>query len=250
MKDCDVIPLIVDLIGSFYNSSLNALTRARTAASVNTSRHITGLSIFYNFSEAQATLETVIFSFLTVEATINYIFFNEQESKQNQSGIDRWLKNKWKSSLSISDKFVLLFNKYSSTDLDKFQNVTSLFYEFVSFRNHIVHSYPEKYDALVDFSDIPGGVFVHAVESCTTHKLFPYSGFTEEIARIALQDAARCYEIMLIVLALIDAQFIAALKLPYCDATNKIVLKHLPPAKIIETLEPRYYPKIDPRTFS
>ncbi len=245
MKDCDVLPLTVELIELFYSSSLDALARARTAANTNYSRHITGLTIFpNNFSETQATLETVIFSFLTIEATINYIFSNEQEQKFNQPGIDRWLKNKWKRGLSISDKFVLLFNRYSSTDLDKFQNVTSLFYEFISFRNRIVHSYPEKYDALVEYSDVPGEVFIHAVEPRNSHELFPCSGLTDEIAKIALSDATRCFEIMLIVLAFIDTQFIAEIQLPYYDTTNKNALKHLSPTKIIEMLETRYYPKI------
>lgn len=252
MKDCDVLPLIVDLMGSFYRSSRDALERASKAACANHSRHITGLTIFSEKNaETQATLETIIFSFLTVEATINYIFFNEQEYKTNQSGLDRWLKKKWKNGFSISDKFNLLFNKYATTDLDKLQNVTSLFYEFASFRNRIIHSYPEKYDALVEYSDIPGEILLHAAEPCNTQKLFPRSGLSKEIAKIGYPDAARCYEIMLIVLALIDAQFIAELRLPrHKNSVNKEDLITASPSEVLESLKPRYYPDIDPKTFA
>jgi len=250
MKGCDVLPLIVDFIGSFYRSSTDALERATQAAQSISSHHVTGLTVFSNRSaETQATIEAIIFSFMTIESTINYIFFNKQEEKHNQSGIDQWLKNKWKSGLSISDKYVLLFNKYSSVDLDKFQNVSSLFKEFVSFRNRIVHSYPDKYDALVEFSDIPGEAFIHEVEPCSTHKPFQCSGLSDEMARIKYSDAARCYEIMLIVLALIDAQFVAELKFPFKDKTDNSTIKYLSPGEIVDNLEPRYYPNINPKTF-
>jgi len=250
MKNCDVLPLTIDFIGFFFKSSRDALERAAQYAQSIKSHHVTGLTVFPNKSaETQATLETVIFSFMTIEATINYIFFKEQEEKYNQSGIDRWLKNKWRGGLSISDRFFLLFNKYSSADLNKFQNVSSLFNEFISFRNRIVHSYPDKYDALVEFSDIPGEVFIHDVEPRTTHKPFPYSGLTDEMAKIKYTDAARCYEIMLIVLALINAQFVAELEFFFEDKTNILKSRALSPHVILLSLEPRYYPHIDPKTF-
>lgn len=124
-----------------------------------------------------------------------------------------------------------------------------MFKEFVSFRNRIVHSYPDKYDALVEFSDIPGEVFIHEVEPCSTHKPFQCSDLSDEMAKIKYSDAARCYEIMLIVLALIDAQFVSELEFPFKDKTDNSTIKNLSPSEIVENLELRYYPNIDPKTF-
>jgi len=251
MNDIDVLPLIVDLIGSFYRSSLDALGRAKTAAYSHPFRERTGLTTFSERdAETQATLESVVASFIAIESIINYAFFNEIDHKPSQSGLDRWLKQKWKGNLSILDRFNLLFSKYATTELARFQSVTSIFQEFVTFRNRIVHPHPEKYDALVERSDIPGEVLIHAVEPFVTRKPFQSSGLSEEIGRIAYPDAARCHEIMLLVFALIDGQLVIDLQLSWYEAPSEMTgCNSGTPAELLESLEHRYYPKIDPKTF-
>ena len=251
MKDIDILPLIVDLIGSFFRSSRDALGRAKSAACTGTAHEPTGLNIFsHRHAETQAALETIVFSFLTVEATINYVFFDQLRSHSAPTGLDKWLKQKWKHGLSIADKYILLFTQYATTDLDKFQNVTFLFSEFIKFRNRIVHSHPEVYNALVESSEITNEVLLHDVEPLTTTKNFAHSGLSEEIVRIGYEDAARCYEIMLLILALVDEQFIAELELPWYEIPGQMETRRSArPKEIAQSLEPRYYPKIDPNSF-
>ena len=251
MTDVDVLPLIVDLIGLFYRSSLDALKRAKTAAYAHPFRECTGLTVFsQRDAETQATLESVIASFLTIESTINYTFFSELDHKHSQSGLDRWLKQKWEGRLSILDRFNLLFSQYAITELDKFQSVTSLFQEFVTFRNRIVHPHPEKYAALVEHSDIPGELLIHEVEPFKTSKPFHHSGLSEEIARIAYSDAERCHEIRLLVIALIDGQLVIDLRLSWYDHPSELTgYNSSTPAQLLELLSHRYYSKIDPKTF-
>jgi len=142
MDDVEILPLIATLIKTFYRSSRDALARVAAASKTMAGNVPKGLNIFpHRYPETQAALETIVFSFLTVEATINYVFF-EQCRRYSNTRLDRWLKQKWKRSLSIEDKFVVLFNQYTSIDLGKFQNITCLFSEFVTFRNRIVHSHP------------------------------------------------------------------------------------------------------------
>jgi len=251
MKRIDVVPLTVELIELFHRSARDALRRAKDAADSHPYQEVTGLTIFpQRNAETQATIESVVASFFAVEATLNYVFFSEMENEHNQSGTNRWLKRKWKGSLSVSDKLVLLFSQYATTDLNKFQNVVSLFHEFVTFRNRIVHPYPEKYEALVESADLPGEVLLHAVDPCITPEPFVHSGLSREIARIAYPDAARCYEITLIVLALLDAQFVTEMQLSWYEKPADMAGLHLAtPAELLNSLEHRYYPKIDPMAF-
>jgi len=251
MKRIDVLPLIVDLIELFYRSSRDALSRAKDAAHTHPFRESTGLTIFSQRSaETQATVESIAASFLTVEATINYMFFGELESRHNESGLDKWLKRQWKGRLSVTDRFMLLLDQYATIHLDKIQNVISLFQKFAVFRNRIIHPYPAKYDALVEYTDIPGEALVHAVDLCETGEVFSQSGLPGEIARISYPDAARCHEIMLLVLALLDAQFVTKMKLSWYDKPADMSgLNSATPTELLNSLEHRYYPKINPQEF-
>jgi len=47
---------------------------------------------------------------------------------------------------------------------------------------------------------------------------------------------------------LIDAQFVAELEFPFNDRTDISTIRYLSPSEIIKSLEPRYYPDIDPKT--
>ena len=191
-----------------------------------------------------------MFSFLTVEATINSVFFDQLRSHSAPTRLDKWLKQKWKHGLSIADKYVLLFTQYATTDLDKFQDVTSLFLEFITFRNRIVHSHPEVYNALVESSETTNKVLLHDVEPLTTAKNFAHSGLSEEIARIGYEDAARCYEIMLLILTFVDEQFIAELELSWYEIPDQMETRRSArPKEIVQSLKPRYYSKIDPNSF-
>jgi len=250
MDDIDIVPLIATLIKAFYRSSRDALARVAVASKARTADGPTGLNIFpHRHTETQAALETIVFSFLTVEATINFLFF--LQCRDSNMRLDRWLKQKWKRSLSIEDKFVVLFNQYTSIDLGKFQSVTFLFSEFVTFRNRIVHSHPEVYDALVEPSHIPEEILVHDVEPHTTTKNFAHSGLSNEIARIGYEDAARCYEIMLLILAFLDEQFFIELELSWYKIPDQMEsMRTARPKEIIQNLESRFYPTIDPTTFS
>src|SRR3972149_2484133 len=250
MEKIDILPLTVDLIGVFFRSAKNALARAKHATIIHQSTEITGLNIFSKkHAESQAAVETVVASFLAIEATINFTFFSEINTHTNKSGLDKWLRKKWKRNLSISDKFLLLLH-YSSTDLNKFQALTTLFHEFIILRNRIVHSYPEQYDALVEPSDIPNEVLIHAVDPCSKEKCFTYSKLSEEIGRINYEDAVRCYEIMLLIIGLIDGQFMLKLELSwYKDKEDLESISSGTLQEIIQLLEHRFYPEINPETF-
>ena len=97
MKKIDILPLTVDLIGVFYRSARDALVRVKHATNTHPAEKITDLNIFpENNAETQATIETVVASFLTIEATINFTFFSEVNERVSSSGLDKWLKRKWK----------------------------------------------------------------------------------------------------------------------------------------------------------
>ncbi len=250
MNDIDILPLIVDLVGSFFRSAREALERARSAKSGQAEwAEPTGLNIFSERrGETQASLESIVFSFLTIEATINYMFFNEQQS-HGLSTLDSWLRQKWKRSLSIYDRFVLLVSQYSTANLDDFQYLTSLFSEFIGFRNRIVHAHPEQYRALVEPGSTPDEVLVHDVEPICNTKGFPLSGLSKEIGRISLDDATRGFEIMLIVFSLLDEQLVAEIELPWPSKSATNNQEYLRPRNILESLTFRHYHKIDPGSF-
>ena len=249
MKRVDVLPLTVDLMELFYRSARDALYRAKDAAGSHPYQEVTGLTIFpQRQAETQATVESVIASFFAVEAAVNYVFLIETEGRR--SGTDRWLKRKWKGGLSLSDKLLLLFSQYAVTDLERFQNVVSLFQEFVICRNQIVHPYPERYEALVEFTDLDEEALIHAVNPYIARAPLSHSGLSRETARIAYPDAARCYEIMLLVLALLDAQFVVEMQLSWYEKPAEMAGLHAAtPSELLNSLKHRYYPKIDPITF-
>lgn len=250
MNDVQILPLIIDLVGSFFRSSRDALERARTAKSDQASvAEPTGLNIFsHRRGETQASLESIVFSFLTIEATINYMFFNEQRSR-GLNTLDSWLRKKWKRSLSVYDRFVLLVSQYSTANLDDFQYLALLFSEFIAFRNRIVHAHPEQYQALVEPGSTPNDVLVHDVEPICNARGFPVSGLSEEIGRINLDDASRGFEIMLLVFSFLDEQLVAEFELAWPSKRTTSEQEYLRPRRILESLTFRYYPKIDPASF-
>ena len=250
MKDLEILPLTVELIGSFFGSARDALNRALRAKSSHRVYEPTGLNIFtHRRDETQAALESIVFSFLTIEATINHIFFNEQRSRP-LNGMDRWLRDKWKRHLRVYDRFVLLVTHYSSNPVDKFQPLVILLSEFISFRNRIVHSYPEVYDALVEPSDKPDEVQVHDVQLISQTKTFPTSGLSQEIGRIDSHDASRAFEIMLLILAFLDEQFVAELELSWMiNGDRDKQPQPMRPSAILGTIDHREYPGIDPTSF-
>jgi hypothetical protein len=248
VKDIDVIPLIVDIIQVFYSSSYDALNRAKRAAQSHSISNNIGLTIFSQMhSEVQATMESTIASFFTIEAAINYTFFTEVDNTHNQEDLDKWMKKKWKN-LSLNDRLILLLSKYGITKLDKFQDVIGLFQEFVTFRNRIVHSYPFKYEALVEPTSLPNEVRIHAVDPVLPP--LSQSGLSGEIARISYPDAVRCYEIMLLLLTLLDKQFILDLELAWYDNPEEMTgINIATPTELYNSIQHKYYPNIDISVF-
>jgi len=251
MKKIDILSLNIDLINTFFCSAHDALKRAQHANNTNFNKRDLELNIFpEKHAEFQAAIETIIASFLAIEATINYAFFYMTDNSSSNSGLDKWLKNKWKRSLSISDKFFLLMESYFYTDLNLFQDIKILFHEFVTFRNRIVHSHPEQYDALIEETDILEEVILHDFEPHHKKKSFTNSKLSEYIEKINYKDAAKCYEIMLLIISLIDCQ--CMLELKFSNYKNNKNLKHLhkiTPLELIYSLDHRYYPKINPKSF-
>ena len=242
MNNIAILPLIVDLIGSFFRSSRDALERSRCAQTNNNIQEPTGLNIFpHCHAETQAAIESIVFSFLTIEATINYIFFNEQQNRLLK-GLEKWLQQKWKRNLSVYDRFLLLVNQYSTASLDDFQHLSSLFAEFISFRNRIVHAMPEQYDALVEPSSIENEVLVHDVEPLQNREQFPISRLSGEIGRINCEDAKRSFEIMILVICFLDEQFIAEFEFPWVGSKGE--QKYMRPRDIVTSMPIRFYPKL------
>ena len=237
MEAVEVLPLTVDLVGSFFRSSRDALERARRAKSLQPALpEPTGLNIFtHRRDETQASLESLVFSFLTIEAAINCTFFHEQRSPM-LTQMDRWLRDKWKRHLGVYDRFVLLVAHYSSDSLDRFQPIVRLLAEFITFRNRIVHAHPEEYAALVEPGDGPDEVRIHDVQRMSETKAFPISGLSEEIGRIDSHDASRAFEIMLLVVAFLDEQFVSELELPWPSSEAGGTQQPMRPAAILRAM--------------
>jgi hypothetical protein len=246
MNNIEILPLIIDLTGSFFRSSRDALERARQAQLNKSLQEPTGLNIFPLRDESQASIESIVFSFLTIEATINYLFLNELGERQLK-GIEKWLRQKWKWNLSIYDRFILLLNQFSMADLDNFQYLTSLFKEFITFRNRIVHAMPEQYNALVERSGTESEFLLHDVEPVQEREHFSISDLSGEIGRINYEDAKRCFEIMLLVICFLDEQFIAEFEFPWHGGVS--VQKYLRPRDIIASMDFRYYTKLRIESF-
>lgn len=247
MKKIEILPYSLDLLDVFYSSSRDALARAKhTTITHSAARN----SLGQKYAETQGVIETVVASFLAIEAATNYTYFHEVNGRTSESALDKWLKKKWKRGLSISDKLMLLLDQYSSVDLNKFQALRTLFNEFIVFRNRIVHSHPEEYDALVELSDISDEVWIHAVEPQSKETCFANSKLSEKIGEINYKDAARCYEIMLLIIALLDGQFILELKLSmYKNNDDLTATISETPQELIKSLSHRFYPDIDPELF-
>ena len=238
-----MMPLIVELIGSFFASSGDALERARNAKSTQVVlAEPTGLNIFvHRQAETQASLECIVFSFLTVEACINYLFFREHHGGSSNS-LAAWLKQKWRrGGLSVYDRFVLLVDQYATARLSDLQTLCALFSEFISLRNLIVHAYPSEYRALVEEESGSEYSYVHDVEPLSSSGKFPVSGLSREIGRICLDDASRSFEVMLLMFSFLDEQFVADFKLPW-EAQNTAETEAWRPRRILESLVPRHYP--------
>ena len=242
MDNVKIFPLIIDLMGIFFRSSRDALNRAQHAQSNRNAHEPTGLNIYSHCrSETQASIECIVFSFLTIEATINYLFFNELRDRQLK-GLDKWLQQKWRRNLSVYDRFILLVNQYSTANIDNFQHLTSLFLEFITFRNRIVHAMPEHYHALVESSADENEVFIHDVEPVQNPVRFPISLLSGEIGRINCEDAKRSFEIMLLVVCFLDEQFIEKFELPW--VSNKGGQQLFRPKDIFALIDFRYYSKL------
>ncbi|MGA2481537.1 MAG: hypothetical protein ABSF92_00285 [Candidatus Acidiferrales bacterium] len=243
MREIKLMPLIVELIGSFFASSGDALERARNAKSTQVVlAEPTGLNIFvHRQAETQASLECIVFSFLTVEACINYLFFREHHGGSSNS-LAAWLKQKWRrGGLSVYDRFVLLVDQYATARLSDLQTLCALFSEFISLRNLIVHAYPSEYRALVEEESGSEYSYVHDVEPLSSSGKFPVSGLSREIGRICLDDASRSFEVMLLMFSFLDEQFVADFKLPW-EAQNTAETEAWRPRRILESLVPRHYP--------
>jgi hypothetical protein len=199
--------------------------------------------------ETQASLECIVFSFLTIEAAINYLFLIAHPLGRAKS-FESWLQKKWKGgSLSVYDRFVLLTSYYADGRLDGFQHLTLLFLEFINFRNRIVHAHPERYQALVQPGCNPDEFLIHDVQPEGEAKHHPASGLSAEIGRINLDDADRAFEIMVLMLCFLDEQFFAQLELPRQGEDGKDQQVYLRPREVLESIGVRHYPKLDPDSF-
>lgn len=244
MNNVEILPLIFNLIENFFKSSRDALERAKIARSNNSVQKSTDLNAFSHCRvEVQASIESTVFSFLTIEATINYIFFDTLRGHQLR-GIEKWLQQKWKRNLSVYDRFILLVDYFVHSNLDDFQHLTSLFSEFITFRNRIVHAMPEEYYALVESFPNENEVLLHDVESVhvQNREQFPVSRLSSETGRINCEDAKRGFEIMLLVICFLDEQFIADFKFPW--SCGKGEQKYMRPRDLVASTDVRYYPKL------
>jgi len=242
MGEINVAPLIVEFVRTFFASARDALARAQSAkASQAVFAEPTGLNIFdHRQPETQAALECIVFSFLAVEAYINYLFFTENRLVHSNEYID-WLKQKWRrGGLSVYDRFVLL-EQFALARKGDLRILCSLFREFISTRNLIVHAYPSEYQALVEEESDCDYAFIHDVESLPNSGTFAVSGLTREIGRICLDDASRTFEIMLLMLSVLDEWFVTEFALSWLPKSTT-GRESRAPRQILESLVPRHYP--------
>ena len=254
MKPINILPLTVDLVIVFFNSARDALMRGKLANPEKVeSGEVRGLYIFNKSDRlVQTILETVIASFLTVEAVINSCYFEEVRGKRWLSESDKFIKRKWgHGGISITEKLSLILGEYTMVEVDKIQPLFTLFKEFATFRNKIVHSRPDLYDALVEPSIMPDEIIVHAVDRINRTASFPTTQLSEELGRGGYQDAEKSYEIMLLILALLDSNFEIDLELSWYDQSSNqsAELRYGTVVETINQLNLRYFGHIDPNTF-
>lgn len=253
MKPIDILPLTIDLVVIFFNSARDALLRGKHVAPEQLELgEVRGLYVFNRGERiVQAAIETVITSFLSIEALINTCYFNELNENKRLSESDKFINKKWVYGMNIMDKLSLILGQYTMVEIDKIKPLLTLFKEFVTFRNKIIHSRPDIYDALVEQSDIPNEVTVHALDWKNDTKSFPTTKLSEELGRIGTQDAEKCYEIMLLIIALLNSNFGIDLELSWYDSYSdqSTGLCYGTVLETIDQLSIRYFGFIDPNDY-
>lgn len=155
-------------------------------------------------------VSSCILSFLSLEASINRLFFvtleisipQQGEAEKNLQKIQS-LKKKWEK-LSIKEKFIKLPPLISDFQFNQSVKPFILFLEFISFRNQLVHakSWESQHSIFVTHVNLNeknhgswGGKILSTKSLKKKLQEYKYTGFSKTLDDLQLKDAEKSLEI-------------------------------------------------------
>lgn len=89
-----------------------------------------------------------------------------------------------------------------------FPLLREIFVEFTNFRNRLVHTAPQEFELLIHYSEgQEGGSLEDVYTPSEKENIFPRTGLSKGIWYLNYYDAAKCYEIMLLMLTFLSSKF-------------------------------------------
>lgn len=158
-------------------------------------------------------ITSCIASFSAIEAYLNRIFFDCFSTNSNTKlttvdsipeTIKQHIKASWQR-LSIKDKSIMIISLVSISEPDIHQKPFNLFFEFIKFRNRLVHakSWETEYLTLVTHVNLnekkQGSWAGKILDSKTLHisENYPLTKFSADLAKLNVSDAEKALEIAL-----------------------------------------------------
>lgn len=247
MPDPVVREMSVHLTDSLFRSSRDALKRSESVSPKgDESLGVYTSSMF----EIQAVVECAIASFLTIEALVNR-FFSNLVKRGKTSPFERWLKSRWHFGLRTEDKITLVLDHYASTDFLDFPILRELFLEMTSFRNTLVHTTPQDYEMLIQPSptDPTSGTLASVAERSGQSNKYPKTKLSSGIWSLRHEDAAKCHEIMVLMLAFLGARFKDQQSLVWKETGSPEKWRVTTPEDYLKELPVRYFVNVDVTKF-
>lgn len=248
MPEPAVHEVTVDLADSFLRSSRDALKRSERLSSHNNDESL-GIHMSGMF-EIQSVVECAIASFLAVEARVNRLF-SDAVKIGKPSPFDRWLKSRWHFGLRTEDKIALVLHQYADTDFLDFPVLRELFLEMATFRNTLIHTAPQDYEMLIQPSETDpnsGTPFIVAEKLGQKNK-YPKTKLSSGIWSLQHSDAAKCHEIMVLMLVFLAARFKSPQFLIWKDPETEKPWRVTDLGKYLNELPVRYFDNVDMTKF-
>jgi len=243
-SNIQVVKLRIDLVNSLFCSARGALDRAKRANPYSSYAETQSEPRISSAEEIQATVETCTTAFFTVEAALNRIFFESLKTK-TQTPFDKWLKSRWRFGLSILDKITLPLHEYANTDFTDFPLLREIFVEFTNFRNRLVHTAPQEYELLLQYPEgQEGGLLEDVYTPSERESIFPRTNLSKGIWLLNYYDAAKCYEIMLLMLTFFSSKFNYLAVLWWDTKQKRSRYRVRAPKELLEDLQDRFFPQV------
>jgi hypothetical protein len=168
-----------------------------------------GPTMCKSFYRQQDILTSCICSFLSLESSINRLFYDifiqsDENKRPIKQGIPQsfiqYLKQSWRRA-SVRDKFILLPPLISDYEFDLTVIPFSLFDEFIRFRNQLVHpkisttTYVINVEEGFEENSWAGEVISELTDALPTKQAFPLTNFTTSFKGLVVDDAEKAFEI-------------------------------------------------------